>query len=258
VLIKFRTRLLQLNSFQISTLTIWALVMVSIPIVDWSAGWSTMIGPINVGVSVTAALVIALLWGAWGGAATLRVGLSILVLSWAAELMGSRKGILFGAYSYTDLLQPQILGVPMQIPLGWLMMMPPSWAVSGAIAGWIKAPWKLPAFIGLSALSMTAWDLFLDPLMVTWGMWVWHHPGGYFGIPWTNYLGWLLVSALITILIRPQKLPVAPLMIIYTAIWLLKSAGLSIFWGLSSPGMIGCLVMGGITISAWRAFFDMD
>lgn len=210
-----------------------------------------MIGPINIGVSVTAGLILALLWGVWGGAATFRVGSLILVVSWAAEVIGSRIGVIFGEYSYTVLLQPQILGVPLQIPLGWLMMMPPSWAVAGETTRWIKAPWKNPAFVVISALAMTAWDLFLDPMMVTWGMWVWHHPGIYFGIPLINYLGWLLVAALITTLIRPAKLPHTPLMIIYTAIWLLKSAGLGIFWGLTGPAIIGCVVMGGFTISAW-------
>jgi len=255
VFIKIFYQLLKLSSFQIAILTIWALLMVSLPITDWSTGWSAMIGAITVGVSATAGLVIALLWGVWGAAATLRVAGSILALSWAVELIGSRTGIPFGTYSYMDTLQPQILNVPLQVPLGWLMMLPPSWAVAQAIAYRIKPPWEFPAFIGLSALAMTAWDLFLDPMMVTWKIWVWDNPGSYFGIPWINYLGWLLVSALITILIRPGKLPVAPLLIIYTTIWLLKSAGLGFFWGIFGAAMVGSFVMGSITILAWRSFF---
>ena len=232
--------------------------MVSIPIADWSAGWSAMIGAITVGVSVTAGLVIVLLWGVWGAADTLRVAFSILALSWAAELIGSRIGIPFSTYSYTDALQPQILNVPVQIPLGWLMMLPPSWAVAQAIVDRINPRWEFPAFVGLSALAMTAWDLFLDPMMVTWEMWVWGTPGSYFGIPWINYLGWLVISALITILIRPGKLPVVPLLIIYTAIWLLKSVGLGIFWGIPGAAVVGGFFMGSITILAWHAFIRGD
>jgi uncharacterized membrane protein len=187
VFIEIRYQLLQLKSIQIALLTIWALMMVSLPIADWSTGWSAMIGAITVGVSVTAGLVIALLWGVWGAAATLRVAGSILALSWAAEAIGSRTGIPFGTYNYTDTLQPQILNVPIQIPLGWL-----------------------------------------------------------------------LVSALITILIRPGKLPVAPLLIIYTAIWLLKSAGLGFFWDILGAAIVGSFFMGSITIFAWRAFIRRD
>jgi len=258
VLTKIRYQLLQLSSIEITILTIWALLMVSLPIADWSTGWSVMIGAITVGVSVTAGLVIALLWGVWGAAATLRVAGSILALSWVAEVIGSRTGIPFGTYSYTDTLQPQILNVPVQIPLGWLMLLPPSWAAAQAIANRTKPRWEFPAFVGLSALAMTAWDLFLDPMMVTWEMWGWDNPGSYFGIPWINFLGWMLVSALITILIRPGKLPVAPLLIIYTAIWLLKSAGLGFFWGIPGAAIVGSFFMGSITILAWRAFFKKD
>ena len=213
-----------------------------------------MIGAITVGVSVSAGLVVALLWGEWGVARTLLVGVFILVFSWVFEIIGSCTDIPFGAYSYTGLLKPQILEVPLQVPLGWLMMLPPSWAVAGTISEGIKNRWKFPAFVGLSALAMTVWDLFLDPMMVTWGMWVWQNPGSYFGIPWGNYLGWLLVSALITLIIRPAKLPVTPLLIIYTAMWLLESVGLGIFWGIPGPAIVGTFFMGWITITAWRAF----
>ena len=255
---KFRYQLLQLNSIQMALLTLWALIMVSLPIADWSAGWSTMINAITVGVCITAGLVIVLLWGVWGPAATLRAAGLILALSWSAEVIGSRTGILFGKYSYTGLLGPQILDVPFQIPLGWLMMLPPSWAIAQAITNRANPRWQFPAFVGLSALAMTAWDLFLDPMMVTWGMWVWDNPGNYFSIPWTNYLGWLMVSALITILVRPGKLPVVPLLIIYTAIWLLNSVGLGIFWGIPDAAVAGSLFMGSITILAWHAFLNRD
>jgi putative membrane protein len=217
-----------------------------------------MIGAITVGVCVTAGLVITLLWGVWGAAATLRVAVSILTLSWAAEVIGTRTGMPFGTYSYTDTLEPQLLNVPLQIPLGWLMMLPPSWAVAGAISDRLKPRNEFPVFVGFSALAMTAWDLFLDPMMVTWEMWVWDNPGSFFGIPWINYFGWLLVSALITILIRPGKLPVVPLLIIYTAMWLLKSAGLGIFWGMPGAAIIGSFFMGSITILAWHAFISRD
>jgi putative membrane protein len=180
VFVKIRYQLLQLSSIQIAILTIWALVMVSLPIADWSTGWSVMVGAITVGVIVTAGLVILLLWGAWGTGETLRAAGLIIALSWAAEAIGSRTGILFGKYSYTDALQPQILNVPVQIPLGWLMMLPPSWAVAQVITARINPRWEFPAFVGISALAMTAWDLFLDPMMVTWDMWAWDNPGSYF------------------------------------------------------------------------------
>lgn len=253
-----RNNLLKLSPVQIMILTIWALMMVSLPIVDWSSGWSVMVGAITIGVIISAGLVTALLWGAWGAAKTLRAAGAILFLSWAAEVIGTRFGIPFSKYDYTNSLQPQILNVPVQIPLGWLMLLPPSWAVAQAIANRVNPRWEMPAFVGISALAMTAWDLFLDPMMVTWGMWVWNDPGSYFGIPWTNFLGWLLVSAAITLLIRPGKLPVVPLLIMYTAIWLLNSVGLGLFWGIYGAAVVGSVFMGSLTILAWRAVSIRD
>ncbi len=230
--------------------------MISLPIVDWSTGWSALIAAITLGVCVSAGVVVALLWAFWGTAATLRVAALIITLSWLAEAIGSRFGFPFGGYSYTAILQPQLFNVPIQISLGWLMMMPPSWAVAQTLSAWFAPRWQFPAFIGLSALAMTAWDLFLDPMMVTWGIWIWDEPGSYFGIPGVNYLGWLLISALITLTLRPGKLPVTPLLIIYTAIWLLKSVGLGLFWGIHGPAIVGFVCMGAITIFAWRAFLN--
>jgi putative membrane protein len=89
-------------------------------------------------------------------------------------------------------------------------------------------------------------------------MWIWENPGTYFSIPWSNYLGWLLISALITAIIRPERLPVAPLLIIYTAFWLLNSVGLGFFWGIPGAAAAGCLGMGAVTIFAWRAFLSRD
>ena len=247
-----------LTSAQTTLLTFWALIMISIPIVDWSMDWSAMMRPITLGVTISAFVVVALLWGDWGAVVALKVSLMILVFSWTAEAIGSCFGIPFGAYSYTDALQPQIFGVPIQIPLGWLMMLPPSWAVAQAISDRIVPRWRFPAYVGLSALAMTAWDLFLDPMMVAWGIWVWQPLGGFFGIPWINYLGWLLISALITLIIRPEKLSIAPLLMIYTSIWLLKSVGLGIFWGIPGPALVGFFFMGSVTIIAWRALFGRE
>ena len=101
---------------------------------------------------------------------------------------------------------------------------------------------------------MTAWDLLMDPMMVAWGMWVWDHPGAYFGIPWGNFLGWLLVAGLITVVIRPRDLPIAPLLLVYTITWLLMTGGLAIFWGMPGPALVGGLVMGVLTVLGWRAF----
>ena len=133
-------------------------------------------------------------------------------------------------------------------------MMPPAWGVACAISSKFQQRWQSTFFIAASAAAMTAWDLFLDPQMVTWGLWVWISPGGYFGIPWTNFLGWLLVSAVITAIIRPNKLPILGLLLIYTITWILQTIGLGIFWNLPGPAIVGGVFMGILAILGWRAY----
>ena len=45
---------------------------------------------------------------------------------------------------------------------------------------------------------MTQWDLVMDaPNATIAKVWIWHDGGGVFGVPLSNYLGWLLTSWLI-------------------------------------------------------------
>ena len=106
----------------------------------------------------------------------------------AVEAVGVRTGWPFGDYSYSDELQPQLLGVPIIIPLAWAMMAYPALVVARRLA----RNWLLTAVIGAWALA--SWDLFLDPMMVAEGYWVWGGTATEFpgldGIPAVNLVGW--------------------------------------------------------------------
>ncbi|MBN1218260.1 MAG: carotenoid biosynthesis protein [Anaerolineae bacterium] len=228
-------------------LVVWVVTMISLPILRYFWGGMGERGGIVAGVGLQAVTVVFILYHAWGLWRTVWTAVSVTGLAWGTEAIGSSTGFPFGAYHYTDILQPQVMHVPLLIPLAWLMMLPPAWAVAERLTG-VK---RGLAFIVVSALAMTAWDLFLDPQMVTWGLWVWENPGGYFGIPWSNYLGWLLASALITVIVRPSRLPAFPLLLIYTITWGLETIALFVFWGLPGPALIGFLGMGSLVGLAW-------
>lgn len=227
----------------------WVLAMIALPILRWTLGDAVLPAGVLVAVLLQAGAVLTLLWQAWGAARTLRLAALVGVLAWAIEALGSTTGFPFGAYHYTKVLRPQLLGVPIIIPVAWLMMLPPAWAVARLITG----HYRTPAFVLVSALAFTAWDFFLDPQMVAWNFWVWEHPGGYFGIPWANFLGWLLASALLTVLARPTDLPLRPLLLVYAITWALESVGLIVFWCLPGPGLVGLVLMGGMVVWAvWK------
>jgi putative membrane protein len=167
-------------------------------------------------------------------------------MGWVVEYIGSKTGFPFGRYHYSDRLQPQLGHVPLLIPVAWLMMLPPAWAIAETIA-----PQHGLGFVVVSALAFTAWDLYLDPQMVRWRLWVWERPGGYFGIPWVNYGGWILASGTMTAILRPGDLPLVPLQLIYVITWLLQVIGLGVFWQQPAPALCGFLGMGSLVVWAW-------
>lgn len=234
-------------------LLLWVLTMITLPIVGWTLGDAALRQGMSVGVLIQFAAVLAALQSAWGWKHTLQVFFIVTGIAFFAEWLGSTTGFPFGKYHYTALLQPQVGGVPLLIPLAWMMMLPPAWAVAQTILG---AKSRLAAWQGvlLSAFAFTAWDLFLDPQMTAWGFWVWETPGAYFGIPLVNFVGWLLVSAIITVVVQPSGLPLVPLLVIYGITWFLQSVGLGIFWSQPLPALVGFLGMGCFVVLAWRGW----
>lgn len=108
----------------------------------------------------------------------------------AIEHVGVLTSWPFGEYSYSADLGFRIFSVPFVVPFAWIMMVHPVLVVSRRVAGnWVF-------LYGGTALA--AWDLFLDPLMVTSGRWTWVVNGAHVPfqpeIPLSNTFGWLLTG----------------------------------------------------------------
>ncbi len=159
----------------------------------------------------TGGVVAHLLWQqtpahtGWAAPAFLACGAALLFLGaqsgrwWLAaaglggflsEVVGIRLPSLYGSYSYTEVLQPQVAGVPVVMACAWVV-----------VIGYVKNRLRLLALkpwaqVLVGAAWMTAIDLCIDPVATLGlGYWVWHDPGPYYGVPLSNFLGWLLVSA---------------------------------------------------------------
>jgi uncharacterized membrane protein len=229
-------------------LVVWLLSMISVPIQQWAWGEEAVLRGTVIGVLLQATTVSVILLRIWPARRALTLGLGIAIFAWAIEWIGSSTGVPFGSYHYTDRLQPQLLGVPLLIPLAWLMMVPPAWGIGGRLVR--SGPrWQ---FVAVSAAAFTAWDFFLDPQMVHWRLWVWDEPGGYFGIPWANFAGWFVAADLLTVLLRPEPTSDARLVWVYTLTWGLEAMALILFWGLPGPGLVGLVIMGAFVVMAWR------
>jgi putative membrane protein len=134
--------------------------------------------------------------GARTGAGLLALVVAVAV---AVEAVGLATGFPYGTYTYSDALGPTLLGVPLLVPLAWLMMAWPSWVVAARLTG------RRPARIAVAAGVFAAWDVVLDPQMVQAGYWTWAHPTpglpGIDTVPLTNLAGWLLAGLVLMTLL---------------------------------------------------------
>lgn len=233
----------------------WVLGMIALPIVNWTFDEEMIPASVTGALLIQFAAVVTILNQTLNWRTIRIIFVLVAVSTWAIEFIGSSTGFPFGAYDYTALLQPQIGHVPLLVPLAWFMMLPCAWAIARVLN--LKHPVSVAL---MSSIAITAWDLFLDPQMVHWGFWVWDRPGEYFGIPWSNYAGWLLTGFLVTLLVRPHRyeLPVKSLIFIYGIVWFLQSIGLAVFWGQPGPALVGSIAMGLILFAAVRKVMNQE
>ncbi|MGQ9833572.1 MAG: carotenoid biosynthesis protein [Candidatus Villigracilaceae bacterium] len=227
---------------------LWVISLIAMPLLP-----SALTLPwVSVGVALQALTVWAALAQDQGHRSALRLLVLILVFTWLTEWIGSRSGFPFGRYHYTDRLQPQIAGVPLLIPFAWWMMLTPSWVIASHIVPERAQPAGRVLRALIAAAAFTAWDLFLDPQMVSWNLWAWETPGAYFGIPLSNFLGWLLASFFLSLLLIPSNLTTPLLLRVYIFTWLLEFGGQILFWKLGGAALTGFLGMGIFILLAWK------
>lgn len=153
---------------------------------------------------------------------TLQVFGVAFALSLGAELAGTKTGLPFGVYGYSDLLGYKILGlVPFNIPTSWFYMLVASLAICGRLLtpGHTNVSKWWWAFV--AAIVLTAWDVSMDPAMVKTQHWLWNVPDlsntsaisrfigtpFFYGMPLTNWLGWILTG---TVVARAMLMIVTP------------------------------------------------
>jgi len=146
---------------------------------------------------------------------------TIATVYWAAAAMflhamlaygvvyASRTGWPFGSYEYSGSLGYQIYGVPLVVPFAWVMLAHPIFIAARKVTkNWV--------FL-YGGLGMMAWDLFLDPQMVSAERWVWDFTGTSVPfqpeIPLSNTFGWLLTGmglmAILNLALRKDRRKVA-------------------------------------------------
>jgi uncharacterized membrane protein len=130
-----------------------------------------------------------------------------LVVTFGLEHLSIATGLPFGHYHYAIQGVPYLGKVPVQIGVIYLALGYVCWITASALLdgadqrlGERTNPARridLVALPALAAALMASFDLGVDSVASTVAhAWIWEQGGGVFGVPWTNYLGWWLVSFL--------------------------------------------------------------
>jgi uncharacterized membrane protein len=149
-------------------------------------------------IGIAGAFVHAGLFYGWKDATVLAA--ICLVTTFAMENIGSVTGFPFGRYHFevgSDLIHvgviPVIVG-PLWFGMGYF-----AWIVAGILLGRIgpdlHGTFEALARPIVAAFVMAQWDVVMDPPESTISKaWIWFDGGGDFGVPLSNYLGWLLTG----------------------------------------------------------------
>ena len=166
--------------------------------------------------------------------------LALSILACTIEVLGVASGFPYGTFYYGDALGPRIAGlVPFLLPLSYAPLV-----VGAVAAAWEARPRRLHV---LYATLLLVWmDAVIDPGAASLGFWTWPESGVYYGVPLSNYAGWLLSGALATTLLlaagqwsqtpRPSLLDSAT---IATSFW----TGVAALSGMSAPALLGALLL---------------
>lgn len=120
-------------------------------------------------------------------------------VAFLAEYSSTRNGVPFGLYHYTGATRGQELflaNVPLMDSLSFTFLAYAAFSLARLLLDRRRGP----AVVLLSAFLMMLLDVVIDPLAVRGDRWflgrIFYYPEGglYFGVPLSNFLGWLVVG----------------------------------------------------------------
>jgi putative membrane protein len=117
--------------------------------------------------------------------------LALTAYSYAIEYVGVLTGFPYGNFEYGVELGPMLLDtVPLGLPVFFFPLVVNAYLLCLLLLGprTESALVRLPAVIAVVLLM----DLVLDPGAVALTFWTYDPAGAYYGVPWSNYAGWVL------------------------------------------------------------------
>lgn len=242
--------LLMLGAFGVYSFVYpFAILLMSFDWMPFGMEWMSSLLLVLLGLSC-----VGWLWANYGTRG-LAVAAFLFVLGVGLEYIGVLTGFPFGSYRYTGVLVPELPGgVPFAMGFAWLLIViSGTFTASRLIFPGARSVVRVAMLSMLGALFAVGLDLLLEPVAYhVKGYWQWlAGSGGYYDIPWSNFVAWFVAAAAFAI----------PLALLYTAqkatsrTWLpvtlytmnvVMFGIVNIAHGFWWPGLVGLILLGGV------------
>ena len=182
-----------------SNLIFWLLVILSAALAIFGAMPFAMSFAGNLSIVGTIArLIFALIHGSqrlgWRNLGIMFV--ITCVVSWCYESLSIATGFPFGHYEYTSELGPKLGTVPVMIMPAYFGVCYLAWVLAHVLLDKFDRQVDSRLIFAIPVIAsfvMVMWDMSIDPSSSTVKHeWIWQDGGSYFGVPFSNFLGWYL------------------------------------------------------------------
>lgn len=131
-----------------------------------------------------------------GQKGSISIAIIISILAFTVEAIGVKTGVIFGEYSYGEILGLRIFTTPVIIGALWYML------VGGAMETFSMIKGRIPRIL-TSAIMVTVVDVFIEPVAIHLGYWKWLSGD----IPLQNYIAWFLIALCLSSIYSRTSLP---------------------------------------------------
>jgi isopentenyl-diphosphate delta-isomerase type 1 len=197
------------------------------------------------------------MWLGWRDAIVVFCALGLVAL--LIETSAIMTGFPYGHFGYSDHLGYKLFGVvPWTVAFAW----PPLLLGANSVAANLST--SRPARIVITTLTLLIFDLVLDPGAVTLGFWRYADAGVFYGVPLSNFAGWLVsgfIGAVILeiILTRLRPLLPVPIQLTSSAFFIVYFwSALAAFAGMIAPALIGIVALLTLVFFAQRFHYRFD
>ena len=126
------------------------------------------------------------------------VGLMCLY-TYAIEIIGVATGMPYGEFAYGVELGPMLFGVPLALPLFFIPLVANAYLLTLLVfPSWSSIRYFR---IFMALIFVLGIDFVLDPAAVAIGFWSYDGGGWYYGVPASNYAGWVLSGTIVLVLL---------------------------------------------------------